>query len=104
MFVKIILKIFHFPAGDIFVSYAKKREPSLKVVSSPGSDPVTVSGTSLTEFALIPLTEKGDKTDILRCEGLYDSVTEFLETTKCHSLPMPAVSAVNIACSVCVSK
>lgn len=56
---------------------------------------MTVSGTSLTEFALAPPTEEGDETVIKRWEGVYSSVAKFFEATKCQRLPMPAVSVVH---------
>ena len=86
-----------FIPGDIFIVYLKKQELALTVVSSPGNNAATVSGTSLTEFALAPPTEEGDETVIKRWEGVYSSVSKFLEATKCQRLPMPAVSVVHAA-------
>ena len=57
-----------FIPGDIFIVYLKKQELALTVVSSPGNNAATVSGTSLTEFALAPPTEEGDETVIKRWE------------------------------------
>ena len=69
---------------------------TLKVESSPGKDPVTVSGTSSTEFALTPPNEDVNETDFAaNWEGLYSSVTNFLEATKRNRWPMPAVSVVH---------
>ena len=84
-------------AGDIFVAYLHKREVTLKVESSPGNDPVTVSGTSFTEFALTPPNEDVNETDIANWEGLYSSIPKFLEATKRNRWPMPAVSVVHSA-------
>lgn len=79
--------------------YLRKQEAFLKAVSSPGNDPMTVSGTSLTEFALTPPNEEGNGTHAAfrSWEGTFHSVTKFLETAKCQSLPMPAVSVVRTA-------
>ena len=85
----------HF-ADDIFIAFLYKQEVTLKVESSPGKDPVTVSGTSFTEFALTPPNEDVNETDFAaNWEGLYSSVTNFLEATKRNCWPMPAVSVVH---------
>ena len=82
-------------AGDIFVAYLQKQEVTLKVESSPGNDPVTVSCTSSTKFALTPPNEDVTETDIANWEGLYSSVTKFLEAKRHKRWPMPAVSVVH---------
>ena len=87
--------------GDVFIGCLKKPVSFLKLrsaVASPESDPVTVPVTTRTEFALTPPNEEGIETDaaIKSWEGLYQSVTEFLDSRKCKSMPMPAVSAVHI--------
>ena len=84
---------------DIFVVCLKKPVSFLKLrpaVPSPGRDSVTVPVITRTEYALAPpdlIEDEETDAAIKSWEGVYQSVTEFLDIREYKSLPMPAVRA-----------
>ena len=86
---------------DIFVVCLKKPVSFLKLrpaVPSPGRDSVTVPVITRTEYALAPpdlIEDEETDAAIKSWEGVYRSVSEFLDIRKHKSLPMPAVRPVH---------
>ena len=85
----------------MFIACLKKAASFLKLKS--GSACVTIPVVTRSDFALTPLSEEDDETDeaVRIWEGVYHSVSEFLEARRDQDMPMPAVRAAHTILLAC---